>query len=133
MDVHSPEALQRICQRCAKWLAGAGRGVAVAGGGRVLLGAPHVALYSPAIFSSTILSPRRSNPCPGCSLEGPVVVRKGAGDAVGDGRRVVVCQEEGSPRRAGGQVRKQVAALGCCGAGVQPRGVLPLGAQGWLL
>ncbi|PSC70682.1 ATP-dependent (S)-NAD(P)H-hydrate dehydratase [Micractinium conductrix] len=51
VDVHSPEALQRICQ----------------------------------------------------SLEGPVVVRKGAGDAVGDGRRVVVCQEEGSPRRAGGQ------------------------------
>ncbi|KAI7842630.1 hypothetical protein COHA_003734 [Chlorella ohadii] len=37
------------------------------------------------------------------SLDGPVVVRKGKEDAVGDGRQVVVCDEEGSPRRAGGQ------------------------------
>lgn len=37
------------------------------------------------------------------SLEGPVVVRKGGADAVGDGQQVLVCDEEGSPRRAGGQ------------------------------
>ncbi|PRW57185.1 ATP-dependent (S)-NAD(P)H-hydrate dehydratase isoform X4 [Chlorella sorokiniana] len=37
------------------------------------------------------------------SLGGPVVVRKGHEDAVGDGHQVVVCDEEGSPRRAGGQ------------------------------
>lgn len=36
-------------------------------------------------------------------LEGPVVVRKGAADAVAYGRQVVMSQEEGSPRRAGGQ------------------------------
>lgn len=33
-----------------------------------------------------------------------MVVRKGAADAVGDGQQLVVCEEEGSPRRAGGQV-----------------------------
>ncbi|KAL4420236.1 hypothetical protein ABPG77_011060 [Micractinium sp. CCAP 211/92] len=37
------------------------------------------------------------------SLEGPVVVRKGSGDAAGDGQQVLVCDYEGSPRRAGGQ------------------------------
>lgn len=40
-----------------------------------------------------------------CSLGGPVVVRKGGADAAGDGQQVLVCDEEGSPRRAGGQVR----------------------------
>lgn len=50
---------------------------------------------------------RGSLPCSSslaCSLEGPVVVRKGGADAVGDGQQVLVCDEEGSPRRAGGQV-----------------------------
>lgn len=37
------------------------------------------------------------------SLGGPVVVRKGGADAAGDGQQVLVCDEEGSPRRAGGQ------------------------------
>ncbi|KAL4451921.1 hypothetical protein ABPG75_007583 [Micractinium tetrahymenae] len=37
------------------------------------------------------------------SLEGPVVVRKGSTDAAGDGQQVLLCDEEGSPRRAGGQ------------------------------
>jgi ATP-dependent NAD(P)H-hydrate dehydratase len=37
------------------------------------------------------------------ALEGPVVVLKGAADAISDGEVEVHCDEEGSPRRAGGQ------------------------------
>lgn len=36
-------------------------------------------------------------------LNGPVVVKKGKNDLVTDGRFTLVCSEEGSPRRAGGQ------------------------------
>lgn len=32
-------------------------------------------------------------------------MRKGSADAAGDGQQVLVCDYEGSPRRAGGQVR----------------------------
>ena len=42
-----------------------------------------------------------------------MVVRKGAVDAVGDGRQVVECDEEGSPRRAGGQARGQCRVVPC--------------------
>lgn len=36
-------------------------------------------------------------------LQGPVVVRKGSVDRISDGRQTIVCKEEGSHRRAGGQ------------------------------
>ncbi len=69
-------------------------------------------LAKPAItLAATIcLAPRVASWSPPRSLDGPVVVREGRDDAVGDGRQVVVCEEEGSPRRAGGQVR---SAVGC--------------------
>lgn len=36
-------------------------------------------------------------------LNGPVVVKKGKNDLITDGRFTLLCSEEGSPRRAGGQ------------------------------
>jgi hypothetical protein len=38
-------------------------------------------------------------------LDGPVVVQKGPADAISDGQQTIACAREGSPRRAGGQVR----------------------------
>jgi hypothetical protein len=84
-----PQALQRICSRrgAALPLPGSKRP-----GQRLVWAAP--ALYADP--AALLLAQ--------CSLGGPVVVRKGAADVVGDERQVVRCTEEGSPRRAGGQV-----------------------------
>ena len=37
-------------------------------------------------------------------LDGPIIVLKGPKDAISDGRQTIFCAEEGSKRRAGGQV-----------------------------
>lgn len=42
---------------------------------------------------------------------GPLLVQKGKYDSISDGQRTIVCREEGSPRRAGGQARHQHKAL----------------------
>ena len=69
-----------------------------------------------------------------------MVVRKGRADAVGDGRQVVTCDEEGSPRRAGGQVRGSgagcvcsVAHAGCAAAPCALHGtpLAPVGGRAW--
>lgn len=91
----SPEALQSICRR---WAA---RGQGRPGS------AGQCDSWATGMFIVRESSQAAQRlPCSAhCrSLEGPVVVRKGRADAVGDGRQVVTCDEEGSPRRAGGQV-----------------------------
>ncbi len=40
--------------------------------------------------------------------DGPVIVQKGPHDAMSDGKQTVVCKVDGSPRRAGGQVRASI-------------------------
>lgn len=109
--VGSPDALQSICRRRAGWALGQAAPDAgcdnhelkqAAGNPMGNLGpACEIGQPSTRLFcQSQVCRPARP-----CSLGGPVVVRKGREDAVGDGHHVVVCDEEGSPRRAGGQVR----------------------------
>ena len=43
--------------------------------------------------------------------DGPLVVQKGKYDSISDGQRTIVCRQEGSPRRAGGQVRPLTLVL----------------------
>jgi hypothetical protein len=119
----SPQALQSICQR---WVPAAAAVAAfdstVRMPGHVQAGVAGLCrtrrppkIVSPAMINTVLmcwfLRPPTC-PCP-CRLDGPVVVRKGAADAVGDGRQVVLCEEEGSPRRAGGQVRPAVLICPC--------------------
>ncbi len=51
------------------------------------------------------MTPRRVAAQVARKLGGPVVVQKGAADAISNGRQNITCTLEGSPRRAGGQVR----------------------------
>ena len=43
--------------------------------------------------------------------DGPIIVQKGPHDTMSDGKHTVACTVDGSPRRAGGQVRKFQLAL----------------------
>lgn len=109
--VDSPDALQRICRRRAGWALGevapgAGcdnREFKQAAGNP--MGNPGPACEIEQPWTQLFCQSQVCRPARPCSLGGPVVVRKGREDAVGDGHHVVVCDEEGSPRRAGGQVR----------------------------
>lgn len=65
----------------------------------------------PASCLHTASTPPPHHCIPSRSLGGPVIVRKGAVDAVADGRLALECGEEGSPRRAGGQVRPHSSPL----------------------
>ena len=59
------------------------------------------------------------------SLGGPVVVRQGGADVVCDGALTLVCEEEGSPRRAGHRswgnpIPCATACRACCKGGTAP-------------
>jgi ATP-dependent NAD(P)H-hydrate dehydratase len=45
------------------------------------------------------------------ALQGPTIVRKGPQDHISNGSITIICDEQGSPRRAGGQVRLFLASM----------------------
>ena len=63
---------------------------------------PHTALSADGGFAMTTVSVPSQV---AARYDGPIIVQKGPHDAMSDGKHSVVCNVDGSPRRAGGQVR----------------------------